>query len=92
MSGARQMSTNTTPPRRAALRRSVGWAAVALMAGGALAACGDDSPTLDDPAAQVVYTGDKDNSIGTPSTFPTTTVLVTTTYFFPDNELGPAGG
>ncbi|MCB1026429.1 MAG: hypothetical protein KDB24_01535 [Microthrixaceae bacterium] len=86
------MSTDMTPRRRPTLLRCVGWSAVALLAGGTLAACGDDDPNLEDPAAQVVYTGDKDASIGTPSTFPTTTVLVTTTYFFPDNELAPADG
>lgn len=86
------MSTETTSSRRPLLRRSVGWAAVALLAGGALASCGDDDPNLEDPAAQVVFTGDKDNSIGTPSSFTTTTVVVNTTFFFPDNELGPEMG
>ena len=86
------MSTEFTPKRRPSLRRCAGWATVALLAGGALVACGDDDPNLEDPAAQVVFTGDKDNSIGTPSTFATTTVVVSTTYFFPNSELGPEEG
>ena len=86
------MSTDFTPKRRPSLRRCAGWATVALLAGGGLVACGDEDPNLEDPAAGVVFTGDKDNSIGTPSTFPTTTVLVSTTFYFPDNELGSDEG
>ncbi|MBK9298568.1 MAG: hypothetical protein IPN02_17425 [Candidatus Microthrix sp.] len=86
------MSTESTPKRRPSLRRCAGWATVALLAGGALVACGDEDPNLEDPAAQVVYTGDRTNSIGTPSTFATTTVVVSTTFFFPENELGPEEG
>ena len=86
------MSTESTPRRRPTLRRCAGWGALALLAGGTLVACGDDSPTLEDPAAEVVYTGNKDNSIGTPSSFATTTVVVSTTYYFPDNELSPDEG
>ena len=85
------MSTEHTLRRRGMLRRSIGVGMLALLAGGTLAACGDDNPTLEDPAALVVYTGDADKSIGTPSTFATTTVVVNTTFFFPDGTLEPIG-
>ncbi|MEZ5381343.1 MAG: hypothetical protein R2754_06040 [Microthrixaceae bacterium] len=86
------MSTEHTLRRRPTLRRSIGLGALALLTGGTLAACGDDNPTLEDPAALVVYTGDADKSIGTPSTFATTTIVVSTTYFFPENTLEPTDG